>query len=141
MGIVKHLPDQAQKYLENQRYTLIPMSERFIPDINTRKIIKDYCANGMSESTFHTMLHSLEYKELKDYILYANNCINEVNSISSKFPNAKAIIEHLSRAEPTSGLFATSMLSENEMKAIHHLSHGFTAIHAFCLKYSGKCTH
>ena len=139
MGTVKHLPDQAQEYLENQRYTLIPMSERlFIPDIKTRKNIKDYCANGMSESTFHTMLHSLEYKEFKDYILYANNCIAEVNSISSKFPNAKAIIELLTRSEPISGLFPTSILSENEMKAINQLSHGSTIDTCILFEILGK---
>ena len=70
MGTVKHLPDQAQEYLENPRYTLISILERlFIPDMKNQKNIKYYCANGMSESTLHTMFHSLEYKEFNDYIL------------------------------------------------------------------------
>ena len=44
--------------------------------------------------------------ELKDYILYANNCINEVNSISSKF--RQSYNEHLSLISSRTyfGLFA-----------------------------------
>lgn len=47
MGTLKELPDYTQEFDEGQRYALVPMSVRvFIPDLATRKRIKEYSKKG-----------------------------------------------------------------------------------------------
>ncbi|KAI6649515.1 hypothetical protein LOD99_11880 [Oopsacas minuta] len=70
------------------------------------------------------MVNSLEFEEITEYNIYANNLIDEVNVINPTYPNAKAILELFSRSEPISGIFPVSILSECEKKAIASLSCG-----------------
>ena len=70
------------------------------------------------------MVHSLESRELTDFIFFVNSIVAEVNLVNPKYPNAKVIIELLARSEPITGLFPTSLLCDNEKKALVQLSLG-----------------
>ncbi|KAI6650705.1 hypothetical protein LOD99_7756 [Oopsacas minuta] len=125
VGTIKELPNTVEEYLEDQRLSFVPLSNRvLVSDLKTRKLIKSYYSFGLGESEFHTMINSLEFEEITEYIIYANNVIDEVNVINPTYPNAKAIMELFSRSEPISGIFPVSILSECENKAIASLSCG-----------------
>ena len=124
MGTIKELPDFSQEFDEDRIFPLVPLHLRVVvPDINIRKAIKEYCLTGLSEAAFHNMVHSLKCKELCDYIMYANNVEEEVCMINCEYPNARIIIELLSKSEPITGIFPISILSENEKVAVVNLSH------------------
>ena len=70
------------------------------------------------------MISSLKFKEFTDYLIFANSVREELYAVDYSYPNAKVLIELLSRAEPITGLFPISILDDQEMKAIVQLSHG-----------------
>ena len=116
--------NEADEYDKNQHFSLVPFAKRvFIPDLKLRKILKDYCLNGLSANAFK-ILNLIRSRELINFIFHANCVIDEVYLIDPKYPNAKLIIELLSRSEPITGLIQFSLLNISEMTAVMQLSHG-----------------
>ena len=72
LGTLKQIPEIPHITDENQRFKLIPFSERvFIPNPGARKLLKEYCSVGLKEASFTEMINSINNIEFMDYILYS----------------------------------------------------------------------
>ena len=125
LGTLKRIPEIPHKTDENQRFNLIPFSDRvLIPNPGTRKLLKQYCSVGLKEASFTEMINSINNIEFMEYILYSTVVIDGCRQIHDDFPRVNVVINSLSYPSPLSGIFQCSLLTKQERKLLVMLSKG-----------------
>ena len=125
LGTLKHIPEIAHQVDNQQKYSIIPFSDRtLIPNSETRKKLKEYSSIGLNQSSFNEMITSIYLKELVDYLLFSCTVFEGWSNIRVDFPRVSLFLNLLCYPSPLCGIFQFSMLDKNERRLLVQLSKG-----------------